>query len=101
MTRVETDSLGSVEIDERRYWGPQTERARRSFRIGVERFPPALIHAVGLQKQAAAEANQALGTLSPDLAGRSSPRRRRLRPARCTTSSRCRSGRPAAGRRPT
>ena len=32
-----------------RYWGPQTERARQLFRIGSERFPPALIRAVGLQ----------------------------------------------------
>lgn len=68
MTRTETDSLGSVEIDARRYWGPQTERARHLFRIGVERFPPALIRAVGLQKWAAAEANLTLGELSPELA---------------------------------
>ncbi len=69
MTRQETDSLGSVEIDADRYWGPQTERARRLFQIGSERFPPSLIRAVGLQKQASAEANQALGELAPDIAG--------------------------------
>jgi fumarate hydratase class II len=68
MTRTETDSLGSIEIDEARYWGPQTERARRLFRIGADRFPPALIRAVGLQKQAAAEANLALGELPEALA---------------------------------
>ena len=39
-TRTETDSLGSIEIDAARYWGPQTERARRLFRIGDDRFPP-------------------------------------------------------------
>ncbi len=38
-TRTETDSLGSIEIDAARYWGPQTERARRLFRIGDDRFP--------------------------------------------------------------
>ena len=63
MKRTETDSLGSVEIDAARYWGPQTERARALFRIGTERFPTGLIRAVGLQKQAAAEANLALGEL--------------------------------------
>ena len=68
MTRTEIDSLGSVEIEVDRYWGPQTERARHLFAIGSERFPPALIRAVGLQKQAAAEANEALGELSQDLA---------------------------------
>ena len=69
MTRTETDSLGSIEIDADRCWGPQTERALRLFRIGVERFPPVLIRAVGLQKQASAEANQALGELAADVAG--------------------------------
>jgi fumarate hydratase class II len=62
-TRTETDSLGSIEIDADRYWGPQTERARRLFQIGTEVFPPGLIRAVGLQKQAAAEANLQLGEL--------------------------------------
>ena len=67
-TRTETDSLGSIEIDADRYWGPQTERARRLFRIGTEVFPPGLIRAVGLQKQAAAEANLRLGQLGREIA---------------------------------
>jgi fumarate hydratase class II len=67
-TRTETDSLGTIEIPAERLWGPQTERARRLFRIGTERFPPILTRAVGLQKQAAAEANKALGELPPDIA---------------------------------
>jgi fumarate hydratase class II len=66
--RSESDSLGTVEIPADRLWGPQTERARRLFRIGTERFPPSLIRAVGLQKQAAAEANKALGELPADIA---------------------------------
>ena len=68
MTRTETDSLGTIDIDAARYWGPQTERARLLFRIGAERFPPVLIRAVGLQKQAAAEANLQLGELSREIA---------------------------------
>jgi fumarate hydratase, class II len=68
-TRTETDSLGTIEIPADRYWGPQTERARRLFRIGSERFPPGLIRAVGLHKWACAEANERLGELPPDLAG--------------------------------
>ncbi|HWL79942.1 MAG TPA: class II fumarate hydratase [Roseomonas sp.] len=67
-TRTETDSLGTIEIETGRYWGPQTERARRLFRIGSERFPRALIRAVGLQKQAAAEANRQLDELPAELA---------------------------------
>ncbi len=68
-TRTETDSLGTIEIPAERYWGPQTERARRLFRIGAERFPPGLIRAVGLHKWACAEANERLGELPADLAG--------------------------------
>jgi fumarate hydratase, class II len=67
-TRTETDSLGSIEIDADRYWGPQTERARRLFQIGTDRFPPGLIRAVGLQKQAAAIANLTLGELAQEIA---------------------------------
>ncbi|WP_043829623.1 class II fumarate hydratase [Muricoccus aerilatus] len=67
-TRTETDSLGTIEIEADRLWGPQTERARRLFRIGSEHFPPTLIRAVGLQKQAAAEANKALGELPAEIA---------------------------------
>jgi fumarate hydratase class II len=66
--RTETDSLGTIDIPSDRLWGPQTERARRLFRIGSERFPPILIRAVGLQKQAAAEANRALGELTDEVA---------------------------------
>jgi fumarate hydratase class II len=68
-TRTESDSLGTIEIEADRLWGPQTERARRLFRIGTERFPPGLIRAVGLQKQAAAEANRDLAELPADIAG--------------------------------
>ncbi len=67
-TRTETDSLGTIDIPADRLWGPQTERARRLFQIGTERFPPRLIRAVGLQKRAAAEANKRLGELPAELA---------------------------------
>ena len=67
-SRIERDSLGAIEIPADRLWGPHTERARRLFRIGSERFPPVLIRAAGLQKQAAAEANRDLGELAPTLA---------------------------------
>jgi fumarate hydratase class II len=67
--RTETDSLGTIAIPADRLWGPQTERARRLFRIGTERFPPGLIRAVGLHKSACAAANARLGELPADLAG--------------------------------
>jgi fumarate hydratase class II len=61
--RVETDSMGPVEVPEDRLWGAQTERSRRNFSIGGERMPAEIVHAFGLQKLAAARANMALGAL--------------------------------------
>lgn len=62
-TRTETDSFGPIEVADDRYWGAQTERSRNNFRIGAERMPIALIHALGIVKRAAAEVNVALGSL--------------------------------------
>jgi len=63
--REEADSLGTVRVPADRYWGAQTQRALENFPIGTERMPIPLIHALGLQKLAAARANMALGTLDP------------------------------------
>ena len=65
-TRTETDSLGSIEIEADRYWGPQTERARALFRIGDARFDPGVIRATGRQKWASAEANRRLGHVTAE-----------------------------------
>jgi fumarate hydratase class II len=62
-TRIETDSFGPIEVAADRYWGAQTERARHNFRIGEERMPLALIHALAIVKRAAAETNLELGSL--------------------------------------
>jgi fumarate hydratase class II len=62
-TRIETDTFGPIEVPGDRHWGAQTERSRRNFRIGDERMPIALIHALGIIKRAAAEVNHALGSL--------------------------------------
>jgi fumarate hydratase, class II len=61
--RIETDSFGPIEVAADRLWGAQTERSRRNFRIGEERIPLPLIRALALVKRAAAETNQALGSL--------------------------------------
>nr|WP_315595395.1 class II fumarate hydratase [uncultured Cupriavidus sp.] len=67
-TRVEHDAFGPVEIPADRYWGAQTQRALAVFDVGDERFPEALIHAFGLHKMAAAQANLRCGVLAPALA---------------------------------
>ncbi|MEQ9126101.1 MAG: class II fumarate hydratase [Alphaproteobacteria bacterium] len=68
-SRIERDAFGEIEVPADRYWGAQTERSRRVFRIGREVFPAALVRAFGLQKLAAAKANRKLGELPEDLAG--------------------------------
>ncbi len=67
-TRTETDSLGDVEVPSERLWGAQTQRSIENFPIGTERMPVAIVRAFGLQKQAAALANKALGELPDDIA---------------------------------
>jgi fumarate hydratase, class II len=62
-TRVETDSLGPIEVPADRYWGAQTERSRQNFRIGQDRMPMPIIRALGMVKLAAAEANRELGLI--------------------------------------
>ena len=62
-TRIETDSMGPIEVPADRYWGAQTQRSLENFRIGGERMPEALIQALGIQKKAAALANMTLGEL--------------------------------------
>ena len=58
-TRTETDSFGPIEVAADRYWGAQTERSRQNFKIGKDRMPMAVVHALGLVKLAAAETNRA------------------------------------------
>jgi fumarate hydratase class II len=62
-TRTETDTFGPIEVLADRYWGAQTERSHRNFRIGNERMPTSLIRALGIIKRAAAEVNHDLDSL--------------------------------------
>ncbi len=62
-TRTETDSFGPIEVASDRYWGAQTERSRQNFRIGHDRMPMPIVHALGIVKLAAARTNLELGLL--------------------------------------
>ncbi|MDB5594811.1 MAG: fumarate hydratase, class [Hyphomicrobiales bacterium] len=67
-SRVETDSFGPIDVPTDRYWGAQTQRSLQNFRIGGQRMPLPLVHALGLVKRVAAEVNRDLGALDPGLA---------------------------------
>ncbi len=66
-TRIESDSMGKIEVPTDRYWGAQTQRSLQNFKIGGERFPREMIWALGIVKQSVAEVNAELGTLETDL----------------------------------
>ena len=68
-TRTETDSFGPIEVPADRYWGAQTERSRQNFRIGQDRMPIAIVHALGIVKLAAAETNRELGLIDARRSG--------------------------------
>ena len=67
-TRIESDSMGEIEVPATHYWGAQTERSRHHFAIGEDRMPPELIHAFALLKKAAALVNRDLRKLPEDKA---------------------------------
>jgi fumarate hydratase class II len=67
-TRIETDSMGEVEVPAGCYWGAQTARSLVNFKIGTETMPREMIRALGLLKKAAAQANAEIGTIGGDLA---------------------------------
>jgi fumarate hydratase class II len=66
--RIETDSMGEIQVPTNKYYGAQTARSLMNFKIGGERFPRELIKALGILKKAAALTNKELGILAADKA---------------------------------
>jgi len=64
--RIESDSMGKIEVPNDRYYGAQTARSLIHFDIGTDKMPPELIRALGILKKAAALVNQDIGKLSPE-----------------------------------
>ncbi|MDP4897414.1 MAG: class II fumarate hydratase [Akkermansiaceae bacterium] len=67
-TRLEHDSMGELAVPADALYGASTQRAVENFPISGETMDPAIIHAYGLIKEAAAIANSALATLPQELA---------------------------------
>lgn len=66
MKRIETDSIGQIEVDNNYYWGAQTQRSLKYFSIGDDLMPKEVIRAMAIIKKAAALANSELGILPKD-----------------------------------
>ncbi len=65
-TRIETDSMGEIEVPTTAYWGAQTQRSLKHFNIGFDVMPREMIRALGILKKAAAVVNFDLGKLPGD-----------------------------------
>ena len=66
--RIETDSMGQIEVPADKYWGAQTQRSLLHFNIGYDVMPREMIRALGILKKACALVNEDLGKLSADKA---------------------------------
>ena len=64
--RMETDSMGEIEVPNNKYYGAQTARSLIHFNIGEEHMPAEVITAFGYLKKAAALVNFDLGLLPKD-----------------------------------
>ena len=65
--RIETDTMGEIEVPADKYYGAQTARSLKNFKIGTEKMPVEIIRAFGVLKKAAALTNNTLGLLDDDL----------------------------------
>ncbi|PPI86793.1 class II fumarate hydratase [Candidatus Pantoea edessiphila] len=62
-SRIEKDSMGSVNVPSNRLWGAQTQRALEHFHISIEKMPNSFISSLALIKRSAAIVNYKLGLL--------------------------------------
>ena len=65
--RTEKDSMGSVKVQNNRYYGAQTQRSLNNFKIGNEAFPREFIRAYGIVKQAALKVNTSAGLIDSNI----------------------------------
>ena len=64
--RIEKDTMGEIEVPADKYYGAQTARSLKNFKIGGEKFPREMIRALGIVKKAVAITNYELGVLSKE-----------------------------------
>ncbi len=64
-SRIESDSFGKIRVPSDKYWGAQTQRSLKNFKIGKINVPLQLIHAIAVVKKAAAIVNMKFKDLDP------------------------------------
>ncbi len=65
--RTEKDSIGPIKVPSDKYYGAQTQRSLKNFKIGTERFPRQFIRAYGIVKKAVAKVNHSYGLLDDEI----------------------------------
>ena len=65
--RIESDTMGEINVPAAMYWGAQTQRSLENFKIGNEKMPRSIIRALGIIKQSSASVNLSLNKLDKDL----------------------------------
>jgi fumarate hydratase class II len=66
-SRTEFDSFGKIKVPSDKYWGAQTQRSIKNFKIGKVNVPLELIHAIGIVKKSAAIVNAKFKDLDSNL----------------------------------
>ena len=66
--RIETDSIGEIKVEDKYYWGAQTQRSINNFKIAEQKMPKEVILALAILKRSAAKVHAALGALDAPIA---------------------------------
>ena len=99
--RIETDTMGEMQVPADRYYGCQTARSLENFKIGEERMPRELIRGLGILKKAAAQANRDLGLMDDRICGAIEDAADEVIAGKLMITFRWLSGRPVPAHRPT
>ena len=66
--RIETDSIGEIKVEDKNYWGAQTQRSINNFKIAGQKMPIEMIRALAILKRSAAKVHSNIGVLDKDIA---------------------------------
>lgn len=66
--RIETDSIGEIKVEDKYYWGAQTQRSINNFKIAGQKMPVEMIIALAILKRSAAKVHSHMDVLDKDIA---------------------------------
>ena len=66
--RIETDSIGEIKVEDKYYWGAQTQRSINNFKIAGQKMPMEMVRALAILKRSAAKVHSDIVALDKDIA---------------------------------